>query len=283
MVTTASRLPSLLKRLNARKIDNLPGGAGIKVESKSILGGIGDLDVIGQDAKGYATGLNAHEIYAQLHPKEYAEFAKNYTLNQSGKIDLDLSDVALPIKSEDLYNEWKQSQTELKGLMDALGSSREKHVNRVIGLIQNPDKTELFREALRRKVMSSYGEDIQVSNLIPSFDYSNVEANRNFLKSLGLDEDLATNEDVMKNIVDYVYFSLGTSTRRVARRGMPNRGKSSQEVIDALQTNTSSTGSARGRAGNSTSGNGGAGSSYGPIIGGLLEDITHGNVPQNPE
>jgi glucose-6-phosphate isomerase len=47
------------------------------------------------------------------------------------------------------------------------------------------------------------------------FNLNNIEANKVFLRALGLDENLATNPDMMKAIARYYYYSAGSSTRVV--------------------------------------------------------------------
>ena len=87
-----------------------------------------DVNILKNDSNGNAIGSRAHELYAQLYPKEYKALMDKYI----GKGKRPSVDLPLDKSSEELF---KNYDPVVKSIADAFGSSKDKHMRRAVYLL----------------------------------------------------------------------------------------------------------------------------------------------------
>lgn len=299
IITTQARYPELLKNLEGVQGYELSGTDGYKVESPYFRRNennrrTGDVDLILENREtGRAYGKLAHEIYEMLFPEQYNIFknqiAKQQSINEVKGLSVKfIQDHELPISAEELYQTLDENTLIEKGLADVLFSHKEKHALRAKTAIAQPEHANLISQILSKKAISLYGQDIYLPS---TFDLTNIEANKKLLSQLGLNESLADDPKIMKNICKYLYLSQGSYTRGLKITELIENNpeiakKSENEIWDYLYNafnrlsayDSMSQGS--GRGGNTTTGSRG-GDSYGDAL-----TIYLTNLPEhidNPE
>ena len=261
IITTQSRLPQLKVNAGFTQTDVLPNA--ITGKSK-IAGGEGamDIQVIGSNKRGNATGKLAHEIYRVLYPKEYAKYISNAVQNNPtsriGSVNLPLPKLSGGYYTPDeLFTEFSNNGlAEKKTLIDALLVSKTgasytgSKLNRPLGIFSNidPDIQSKVQDAIYTIGQFTHGDGYKsIKDLYPNINYNDVAANEQFLNAFGLDPKLATNPKAMENLAEYYNLQQSSSLR------VFDNVKKSRDLEDfSLVTHAPYGGTSSGGGGNST-------------------------------
>lgn len=197
--------------------------------------GLTDIQVI-QETDGKASGQIAHEIYAFLHPEEYAKLRNQHAKNVWDVQDMRqysifempnyLYDFELPISAEQLYQEFRQSPKKLnKTLSDQFILYGQKYQNRVTEIFYDPERLKQSREAIDNKMIEIFGDTYQKPREIyNNFDFDNLESNSKLLQhvlhiSKERADELAKNKEYVKDIFDQYVNNITISFRRSNNKG----------------------------------------------------------------
>lgn len=223
IVTTKSKLQPLQQQLEFRVTNQAPnaiqGTSKYAGQTKDV-----DIQVIDETANGYAKGKIAHEIYRTMYPVEYAKASTANAKSTTGVANQDLllpnHKTGKPYTADELLEDYiKLGLDKKKTLIDALSVSKTgasytgDKLNRPIMLLtnENPAVINDVSEAIETIGKFTYGDDyLRVSQIYPNIKFDNIDANRKFLQALGIDSKYASDEKIMKNIVEY--FNLQTSS-----------------------------------------------------------------------
>ena len=208
-ITTRGRLKSLKNKLGATKVRDLVGVPGENIAGENLIGGSGDIEVIEQTLSGKAKGQTALEFYRIIDPEGYQKI-----LETSVKRGKDVYELPLPISAEDLLKKIQadKSLVTKKTILDFLGSAKSKHADRARAFITNGD-TQTVTSSLHEMRRSLFGkQEKSLQELYPNMRFDDVEANKEFLRYVGMPERYATNPEIIRNIVDY--FDLSESVTR---------------------------------------------------------------------
>lgn len=103
-----------------------------------------DVQIIGEDAKGYATGQLAHNYYSRLYPQKYKQLQKQWEslgnkAIQKGKV-FNTTEQPLPIKAEELYTQLQKHPRiyDLMVAMDNYNGFKAKQVSRQAQMFSSP-------------------------------------------------------------------------------------------------------------------------------------------------
>lgn len=103
-----------------------------------------DVQTIGEDAKGYATGQLAHNYYSRLYPEKYKQLQKQWEsfgnkAIQKGEV-FSTTEQSLPIKAEELYTQLQKHPRiyDLMVAMDNYNGFKAKQVGRQAQMFSNP-------------------------------------------------------------------------------------------------------------------------------------------------
>ena len=146
-------------------------------------------------------GHNAESIYASLHPEEYFKLRESYSFNKLGKrITGDDLKIEIPMSPEQLLQEMKNNPDVLvkKVFIDNIVSGKGKHAQRIYEAALSQPK--LMNECISTINKSMFGRDFQISELYPSIDLTDIEANKELLNLIGYDEKYATDPEVMESV-----------------------------------------------------------------------------------
>lgn len=103
-----------------------------------------DVQTIGEDAKGYATGQLAHNYYSRLYPEKYKQLQKQWeslgnVAIQKGEV-FNTTEQSLPIKAEELYTKLQKHPRiyDLMVAMDNYNGFKAKQVGRQAQMFSSP-------------------------------------------------------------------------------------------------------------------------------------------------
>lgn len=103
-----------------------------------------DVQTIGEDAKGYATGQLAHNYYSRLYPQKYKQLQKQWeslgnTAIQEGRV-FNTTEQSLPIKAEELYTQLQKHPRiyDLMVAMDNYNGFKSKQIGRQAQMFSSP-------------------------------------------------------------------------------------------------------------------------------------------------
>ena len=103
-----------------------------------------DVQIIGEDTKGYATGQLAHNYYSRLYPKKYKQLQKQWEslgnkAIQEGRV-FNTTEQSLPIKAEELYTQLQKHPRiyDLMVAMDNYNGFKAKQVGRQAQMFSTP-------------------------------------------------------------------------------------------------------------------------------------------------
>lgn len=103
-----------------------------------------DVQTIGEDAKGYATGQLAHNYYSRLYPEKYKQLQKQWeslgnAAIQKGEV-FNTTEQSLPIKAEELYTKLQKHPRiyDLMVAMDNYNGFKAKQVGRQAQMFSSP-------------------------------------------------------------------------------------------------------------------------------------------------
>lgn len=288
LVSTESRLPNLKTKLKA-KSTQAHGNFGYDLDSEY---GIGTdksgnrnpitVQIIQESKNGKATGPLAHEYYSLLYPEEYEAMVDDAVRHwyegpvapgQRTPTRIVLDDFEFPISAEELYKQITPEVQRRKLLKDLFLSDKDKHYNRAFQMLTHPDanvRTQA-RMAMREAIEHHAGPGYEMaSETYPNLRFDDVEANKEFLKSLNLPEEYASNPEIMKNIVDRWHIAETTQSRNLFRfyggtEYLPNLETVKNAAVSVYAPNN---GNASGIGGNTVRyfGGGGLGGDFGTIL-----------------
>ena len=163
---------------------------------------VGSIDVnIVRETNGKAYGQRAYELYAQMYPKEFRDLMLKYS-NQGKTLSYNLPLDKSAKELVDAYNPVR------KGIMDAFGSSKPKHVGRALYYLHYGDINDV-REGFEGYANYILGGNYKPSN-IPLSEFSNPEVNSALIDELGLKainkESFINDPERMKLLFDYAIF-----------------------------------------------------------------------------
>lgn len=145
-------------------------------------------------------GHNAESIYASLHPEEYFKLRESYSFNKLGKRITGDMKIEIPMSPDQLLQEMKNNPDALvkKVFIDNIVSGKGKHAQRIYEAALSQPK--LMNECISTINKSMFGRDFQISELYPSIDLTDIEANKELLNLIGYDEKYATDPEVMESV-----------------------------------------------------------------------------------
>lgn len=252
ILTTKNQLKSVLESLGGHD-EAMGNGLGRRVTgSKFGLNGGIDVDIVESGLTGNAKGKIAHQIYQALYD-DYPELLKKWYGN--GK---PLFDNELPITAEDLVKMLQNNENaRTYQLTNLLKSGKQKHGERAISgfTTYDPEIIQRIRN-IEKRLGEQYLPGKYVSAESLNLDYSNIEANKLFLKELGFAEEqiqqLASNEEAMKAICEK--FNMDN----LFGRGLQDIKKKDLEKAFKINTNYEDGRNVSGTGGNNIYGSSGA-------------------------
>lgn len=293
IITTESRLPKLQNSLSGQNLAQ-HGEYGYRFDSPyAVKGEPVDVQVIKGDTSS-SWGPLAEEYYSLLYPEEYKKIiqeATNKTFNLTPKQrsmgqqfppEITGLKIEFPISADALYEEILKNPAiqEKKLLKDMFLSDKTKHVDRAYQMLTHPDAAvrNEAREAMRRAGKQYFKDFKLASEEYPNMKFDDVEANREFLKYLDLDESFATDPDIVRNIFDRWHNSQTLQSRNVY---IGEHLKNIENLEQAMRTTTSLTGQYAGQGGNTVRywGKGGIGGMLDADFNGILRN----KLTYNPE
>lgn len=233
--TTEDRLPSLMQKLQftERALNSIGGRKGtspftFRNNDSAHRGVDTEINVIGSDKDGFATGKLAHQIYRAIYPEQYSQML--YDAAMKG-VQVSPSKMSLPITPENLLQfirkdpelMQKHLLTDLVGQEIFTKSNNLKANKRLFTMLfdEDPEVAKQLNSAIKTMGTYNMGSQFKLgSELYPNLDLTNIEANKNFLmRGFNLPEAtaerLASNPNVMKNAVDQYNFAYTTGVRLV--------------------------------------------------------------------
>lgn len=233
--TTAKRLPSLQKKLELQATGGTNAVGGVRGESPYIFKGGGsghestEINVIGENADGYATGALAHQIYRANHPKEYSDLLRKAEKSQEY---VETVQLPLPVTAEELFQEvLKNPQAMKKSAMTdmMLANKRNDAVTkagrRTRSVLFNTPDEKRDQEALDVLIdgaIANVGKGYQpATTMFPNMRFDNVDANKQFLKeAFKLNDEtadlFARSPKKMELLMEQFHQSLTTSRRGIS-------------------------------------------------------------------
>lgn len=179
-----------------------------------------DINVLAQDKNGMAIGDRAHELYAQLYPKEYAAIMKKIASTSSDKL-LDLSKIPLNKTPEQLLESYDPIT---KSIADAFGSGKSKHMRRASYYLHY-GKTDDVEKGFNMFANYVTGGEYKPSG-IPLEVFNSPTKNKEIIKELGLKhinpEQFVDDPKRMKLLYEYAYFHKNMLNRGVDSYRNPN-------------------------------------------------------------
>lgn len=232
--TTAKRLPALQKKLELQATGGTNAVDGIRGESPYIFKGGGsghestEINVIGENADGYATGALAHQIYRANHPKEYADLLRKAEKSQGYVETINLP---LPVTAEELFQEVSKNPQAMKksAMTDMMLANKRRDAVTKAGrrtrsvLFNTPDekRDQEALDVLLGGAIANVGKDYQpATTMFPNMRFDNVDANKQFLKEAFKLNDktadlFAHSPKKMELLMEQFHQSLTTSRRGV--------------------------------------------------------------------
>lgn len=188
---------------------------------------------------GTSDGMLAREIYAKAFPDEYAKLHST-----EGEFP------EIPMSPEELLKIHRENVADF-AQMDQMISGKDKHILRNVDILASSKPEHISRayNNMIRAYRSVYGEGFRtLEDQGIHIDYSNVEANKAFLKKLGMiDDDLissiAESPEKMRFLAEEFAYQRSTANRSIDYSQLPNelvkkRGRSAV-AEDAINTNAS--------------------------------------------
>lgn len=235
-----------------------------------------DIQVIKEDPNTKeALGINTHETLRAIKPELYYDWAQSETkdaveksigdtVDDSRKLSELLvtnPDTGKPFTSQELFNLLAEEDNILtKTLCDQFWAeprpeNNGKQVMRVITYMTSPDvSAEQFNKILTTSMRASIKGFKSLFEDCPNIDYKDVEANKEFLRSIGMPTALASDEEIVKKIA-VSYYQYASVLNRSVWINDPN-GKSIFSFKDFLNSVVAVQhhhgGNAAGQGGNNT-------------------------------
>lgn len=250
--TTQQRLPSLQSKLQFKetKLNSTGGHKGTSPHTfrgdASHSGIDTEINIIGQDSNGNASGKVAHQIYRALYPEKYSQLMYDHAM--SPKTTGSFSTTSLPISAEELFQTvnknpqamQKHLLTDMIGMETFTNSNHTKASKRLFSALFNDygDTPKLLGESLEAHGKYNLGSQFkQATDLYPQLNLNDTNANAEFLKAVYKlsDEEAArfsANPQVMKNAVNLYNFQRSVGTRLAGRDIVTDMASNGQQWHD---------------------------------------------------
>lgn len=113
-----------------------------------------------------------------------------------------------------------ENATRMQLVQDMFTSVKEKHANRGLTVMLNPEKVDLVKNIIERKGKALFGNDYKnIRELYPHLDLTNIEQNKKFLKELGFVdyqiEEISKNPQMFENVMNEWLIEMESVTRGV--------------------------------------------------------------------
>lgn len=239
LYATQKTLPDLERRLKLKPVGSTPLDRQYTSElaHKGNSNHLVEVQMIDANDSGKATGKVAWELFRTMHPEEchsqqLASVEKGIKSSTFNSTDMEITNPATGRKytPEELLAEYKQGDySTLNVIVDALSIKKAyshgvgdigaqlKH-NRPMSIMFNesPEAQAYVSRAIDIIAKSQLGKDyVSGSKYFTNIDFNDVEANKEFLKALGVDTKFASNPDIMRNVFDYWYLQQSSQLRTV--------------------------------------------------------------------
>ena len=259
IITTPGRKDRVVKRLGLKEsgVTNAIGDSKYNLSSPVHGKTSVDLDII-HETNGHAEGTLAENIFAYTDPDGYYKWRNgNLERKYNGK-----SPEPIPYSADELYDMMNSSPGGVLGfnILNVVKTGRIKDNDRITSLVAVDP--ELVRNAVIQNGRSLFGSSFRsAEQLYPNMRFDNVEANKEFLRSLGLSESWASDPAKMRAVVEKFSFEKTTATRGVVSansfdefRNMAT-SPSSAEMVSGPGRNSVEGAKSGGGIGYTTSGN----------------------------
>lgn len=176
VITTKSRMDALKKAAGAEgaEYSSSNGFAQQLQGNNKVFNSDGnhmiDVQVLGEDANGFANGQIAHNWYSRMYPEQYQKLAKQWAKQATqaearGKKFI-TTEQPLPIKTEDFYQQLQNNPDLLSKMvaLDNFNSSKVKHIARQAQMYQN---SALVKDLQNRNLRVTHPEWQDLQELTP--------------------------------------------------------------------------------------------------------------------
>lgn len=231
-----------------------------------------DVNIINED-KGMAYGQRAHEIYAQLFPKEYREYMRE-KIKGLKEGEMVGTDIKLNKSAQELLDAYNPVE---KGIIDTLASSKDKHTMRAYYYL-NYGKVKDVQNALTKYINYLMGGGYKPVR-VPLSEFADADVNAVFIDELGLKginkEQFIHDPERMQLLLDYAVYD-----KMFLGRGVTERPEAPvwRQLLEWYEDTTN--GTANGVGNNAVlGGDSGHGSLYATIIPRRMKEVT-GSTPK---
>ena len=209
VITTRSLADKVKQRLNWQynRTNSIGGESGTSEFATHSATPTVEFDYI-EEQDGHAVGTLAHQIYAYLHPNEYAKL-HNSILSKSHFRDISTHDIELPISADQLFAEFKNTPNAVDNLhlLDILstGSNSKnptKQATRAYNILLNPEFVDDVSPLLRTITQRYFGVGNKLpSEMYPKLKFDNPEQNKQFLQFINTQTQARL---IPENLIDQI-------------------------------------------------------------------------------
>ena len=222
---TSAKLPHLIgdfdimmSKSNYKKFaKNNPGlfnGSSMKHKIPGAASNVDPIDVVIIDEyKGKAKGERATELFRQFDPDNYYKEVQNSLKNKTN--------IEIPYSADELLN---KVDFEIKSVMDAYESVKDKHINRIDALINYGDP-DVVLKGQKQYVKSLLGNDGITGHKFSESSFSNINDNIKTLEKINFIGDkkmVAKNPKKMQLAINDYFINNTILTRYVRGNNLKN-------------------------------------------------------------
>lgn len=206
VITTKSRMGALKKAAGAEGAEySSSNGFAQQLQGNNKVfnsdgGHMIDVQVLGEDANGFATGQIAHNWYSRMYPEEYQKLAKKWaeqaTNAEATGARFVTTEQSLPIKTEDFYQQLQNDPDLITKMvaLDNFNSNKAKHIARQAQMYQN---SALVKDLQNRNLRATHPEWQDLQQLTPQ----EIQEARQVLKIPSAYSDEAVQEIVRQQFI----------------------------------------------------------------------------------
>lgn len=224
VITTRSLADKVKQKLNWKynRTNSIGGESGTSEFATHSATPTVEFDYI-EEKNGHAVGTLAHQIYAYLHPNEYAKL-HNSILSKSHFKNINTHDIELPISADQLFAEFKNTPNAADNLhlLDILSAGANsfnptKQATRAYNILLNPEFVDNVSPLLRTITQRYFGVGNKLpSEMYPKLNFSSPEQNKQFLHFINtqtqarlipenLIDQISSNPSQMQNLFNAWY------------------------------------------------------------------------------
>lgn len=258
VITTRSLADKVKQKLNWKynRTNSIGGESGTSEFATHSATPTVEFDYI-EEKNGHAVGTLAHQIYAYLHPNEYAKL-HNSILSKSHFKDINTHDIELPTSADQLFAEFKNTPNAADNLhlLDILSAgvnsfNPTKQATRAYNILLNPEFVDDVSPLLRIITQRYFGVGNKLpSEMYPKLNFSSPEQNKQFLHFINtqtqarlipenLIDQISNNPSQMQNLFNAWYQQNLIGHRAV---GIPEGQFTPASTFKSLFRNISSQG-----------------------------------------